>query len=125
MTEEISAENTTKKQRVIGKPFKPGQSGNPNGRPPGSLNFSTKWNKFIEKVAEQNNTTVDKIDEGMLKIAYDQIMSGDYKYWKDTADRVYGQATQNINVDGKLEIDDATREKTTKAIQDIIRGDTG
>jgi hypothetical protein len=33
------AENTTGKQR--GKPFKPGQSGNPAGKPPGSKNRAT------------------------------------------------------------------------------------
>lgn len=33
------AENTTGKQR--GKPFKPGQSGNPSGKPPGAKNRAT------------------------------------------------------------------------------------
>jgi hypothetical protein len=34
------AENTAKKQR--GKPFKPGQSGNPKGKPKGALNQTTR-----------------------------------------------------------------------------------
>jgi hypothetical protein len=33
-----NAEPTAPQQRVIGTPFKPGQSGNPNGRPKGSRN---------------------------------------------------------------------------------------
>jgi hypothetical protein len=33
-----NAEHTAPKQRVIGTPFKPGVSGNPNGRPKGSRN---------------------------------------------------------------------------------------
>jgi hypothetical protein len=33
-----NAEPAAPKQRVIGTPFKPGQSGNPNGRPKGSRN---------------------------------------------------------------------------------------
>jgi len=32
------AENTADKQRVIGRPFQPGQSGNPAGKPKGSRN---------------------------------------------------------------------------------------
>jgi Family of unknown function (DUF5681) len=35
-----SADNTARKQR-IGRPFKPGQSGNPNGRPKGARNKLT------------------------------------------------------------------------------------
>ena len=34
------AENTAKKQR--GRPFKPGQSGNPKGKPKGALNLTTR-----------------------------------------------------------------------------------
>jgi hypothetical protein len=34
------AENTAKKQR--GRPFKPGQSGNPKGKPKGALNQTTR-----------------------------------------------------------------------------------
>jgi hypothetical protein len=33
---DVSAEETAQKQR--GRPFQPGQSGNPRGRPPGSRN---------------------------------------------------------------------------------------
>ena len=33
----LNADSTAKEQRVIGRPFKPGQSGNPKGRPKGSL----------------------------------------------------------------------------------------
>lgn len=39
-TPSASAENTAKKQR--GRPFEPGQSGNPNGRPKGSRNRVTQ-----------------------------------------------------------------------------------
>lgn len=119
---EIKSENTEEKQdkrKTNPNLFKPGQSGNPAGRPPGALNFSTKWIKFIEKVADQNNTTTDQVDEQMLKVAYKQIMSGDHKYWKDIMDRVYGQATQSINVKAELEIDARTREKAESVIKDL------
>lgn len=32
----MTAENTANEQRVVGRPFKPGQSGNPAGRPKGA-----------------------------------------------------------------------------------------
>jgi hypothetical protein len=63
MGEEINnAENSAKKQqRVIGRPFKKGQSGNPEGRPKGTENFSTKFRRFIEKVADQNDITQEEV----------------------------------------------------------------
>jgi hypothetical protein len=52
-----AAEPTAPKQRVIGKPFAPGQSGNPNGRPRGRRNrladnfvadLAAAWNEYGE-----------------------------------------------------------------------------
>jgi len=94
MGEEVKTENTEKKLGKFQKGHDPRR--NLQGRPKGALNFSTKWIKFIEKVAEQNETTPDQVDEQMLKVAYKQIMSGDHRYWKDIMDRVYGQAKQPI-----------------------------
>ena len=77
--------------------FVPGVSGNPNGKPPGALNFKTKWTKFIEKVAEQNKLTVDEVDEQLLAVAFKQMKSGDFRFWKDIQDRVHGMAKQPID----------------------------
>jgi hypothetical protein len=99
MGEEIKSEKTEKKQdkrKLNPNLFKPGQSGNPNGRPKGALNFATKWMNFIEKVAEQNEKTPNEIDEEMLRVVYNKIIEGDHRFWKDIMDRVHGQAKQTI-----------------------------
>ncbi|MDA3815252.1 MAG: hypothetical protein PF549_02705 [Patescibacteria group bacterium] len=99
---------------------------NTEGKTKGTLNFSTKWIKFIEKVAEQEGKTIDEVDEQMLKVAYKQIIRGDHRYWKDITDRVYGQSSQNINLVGKIAIDEETKQKTKEAIKEVVnRTDTG
>lgn len=74
--------------------FKEGVSGNPAGRPVGSLNFATKWKIFIEKVAKQNNMTPDEIDEQLLAVGFKKAKEGDFQFYKDIHDRVHGKAIQ-------------------------------
>ncbi|GAB1411199.1 hypothetical protein MASR1M90_23530 [Desulfovibrionales bacterium] len=61
----MKAESTDKKQR--GRPFKPGQSGNPKGRPPGALNKTTLAIRAL--MAGQA--------EAVLQVLIDQAMGGD------------------------------------------------
>ena len=79
--------------------FVRGVSGNPAGRPKDSLSFKTKWLMFIDKIAEQNNITPDEVDKQMLTVAYKQMQSGDFRYWKDIQDRVYGTAVNKTETD--------------------------
>ena len=116
MVEEIKPENTGQKQDTK---FKPGQSGNPAGKPPGSLNFSTKFKKLIDRVAADEQVSSEEVEERLIEVGYKGAKGGDYKFWKDIHDRVYGQATQHLNIDGKLEIDELSREKAKKALRDI------
>ena len=46
-----NADSTAKKQQV-GIPFKPGQSGNPDGRPKGSKNYLTLLEKALKDVED-------------------------------------------------------------------------
>lgn len=49
------ADNTAPKQRVIGRPFKPGQSGNPAGRPKGARSIlQEQFFKALQRDFEQN-----------------------------------------------------------------------
>lgn len=56
------AENTANLQRKVrGRPFKPGQSGNPKGKPPGAKNFSTKFVEAINKIADGTQSTYEEL----------------------------------------------------------------
>lgn len=75
----MSAETTVRKQRVIGRPFVRGQSGNPAGRPRGSRHrhaecflaaFSSDFERHGPAVIEQVRHTMPHI---YLKIASDLL----------------------------------------------------
>lgn len=95
-------ENTEITEDKLSKPwqFKKGYDPRRNydGRPPETLNFKTKWLIFIDKIAKQNGITADEVDEQLLRVAYKQMQQGDYRYWKDIQDRVYGTAVNNTDL---------------------------
>ena len=96
------------------KPFKPGQSGNPNGRPKGVPNAATRMKRFLELEINGKNP-ITKEDEQFtvaelmdLKIIA-KAMNGDLSAWEKINDRLEGRPkqttehtgdiTQNINLD--------------------------
>lgn len=70
---------------------------NPNGRPKGVENFSTKWRKAIEKIASQNDMDADEVEEQLLLVGYRKAKDGDYRFYQDIFDRVYGKPNQSIS----------------------------
>ena len=86
--------NNTGKDPVTGQ-FVAGNS--LGGRTAGSLDFKTKWNIFIDKVAKQNNMTPNEIDEQLLAVGFKKAKDGDYAFYRDIHDRVYGKPQQYID----------------------------
>lgn len=72
------AENTTKKQRGRGKPFKPGKSGNPAGKPKGALNKAT--------LAAQ--TLLDGESEALTRKAVELALEGNIQALKLCLERL-------------------------------------
>ena len=124
MEEVKPSENTVEKQKPAHL-YKPGQSGNPAGRPKGALNFSTKWAIFIEKVAKQNNMTPDEIDEQLLAVGFKKAKEGDYNFYRDIHDRKFGRAKQEIDITSKGEsiVNDVRIDELTKKLNEIHKGD--
>lgn len=103
------------------KPWKEGDpSPNPKGRPKGILNFSTRLNMAIDRLAHEyaaqhNKKYKDQIAAGVIKAIDEEdvdIMgdifakyvnaarNGDLKTAKDLLDRSYGRAIQKVEVGG-------------------------
>lgn len=73
---------------------------NPFGRPKGSEDFKTKWFRAIEKIADQNNMTADEIEQQLLLVGYKKAKEGDYQFYRDVFDRIYGKPVQKQELTG-------------------------
>jgi hypothetical protein len=72
------------------------------GRPEGTLNFATKWRKFIEKVAETNEVTPEELESQLLAVGFKEAKAGQFNFWKDIHDRVYGKPKETIEHQGEI-----------------------
>ena len=76
---------------------------NPLGRQlGGEMNFSTKWKKFIDKVALSRNITSEEIEEELINIGFEKAMKGNFAFYRDTFDRLYGKPKQDIDIAGSI-----------------------
>lgn len=92
-------EETSKKlERDENGRLLPGQKSlNPNGRPKGSLNFATKFKDAIEKLAEVNDISGEELELQIVQMAIKKAREGDYSFYRDTMDRVYGKPQQSVD----------------------------
>ena len=84
-------------------PFKPGQSGNPNGRPKGSLNRATIAKKWLEVMQDSKNPIsgeVEKLSQAdlMTLALIHKARKGDVSAYKQLMDSAFGLPQQNVNV---------------------------
>jgi len=125
---EENKELTPKERRLANlKPFKKGESGNPNGRPQGSLNYKTKMRLAIESVAEEQNLSPEEIEAMVYRVGLKQALKGDWKFYEDYMNRQHNKPVQpsDITSNGETiegvvilppkEIDDSKVETTGEA----------
>ena len=79
----------------------PGSILNPGGRGKGRQDFKTKWFKAIEKIADTKGITADEVEQELLLVGYDKAKDGDYQFYRDIFDRVYGKPMQRNELTGK------------------------
>jgi hypothetical protein len=81
------------KGNKYGKQFKPGESGNPNGRPKGKT-----LTERVRDVLDENPDTAQAIVDAGIEAA----RKGDFQFWKYMFDRLDGTPTQQLNIDHKV-----------------------
>ncbi len=115
-------ENTDKKLYLFQKGDDPRR--NLDGRPLGALNFATKWRIFIDKVAKENAMTPEQVDEQLLAVGFKKAKEGDYNFYRDVHDRVYGRPKQDIDITSKGEsiVNDVRIDELTKKLNDVYKG---
>jgi len=114
MPEGIQPEKTKEKHRPPHL-FKPGQSGNPNGRPKGSgISITTAIKKELEKVPKgQTATYLELIVKRILKNA---IEDGDQNAIKQIWNYIDGMPKQSIETTIS---DDRTKDKLDSLIESL------
>ena len=83
--------------------FKPGQSGNPNGRPKGSPNRSTIAKKWLETKIDLNNPITGEkqkltLEEAITLAQIQEAQDGSTKAYNALMDSAHGKAPQSVDV---------------------------
>lgn len=98
MEEEVKQRNIREKNLI---PFKKGESGNPAGRPKGQRDYATIYREALIKLATLNNKTEEEIENEILSNALLSARKGDYRFYKDILDRLYGTPVSRTELTGK------------------------
>jgi hypothetical protein len=90
--------------------FKKGQSGNPAGREPGTLNRSTTLKKWLYTRTKLKNPITKKEEVGTIEdmIALALLkkgMEGDVPAIREALDTIYGKNKETLELDEKLTIE--------------------
>ena|SRR3990167_6528084 len=78
---------------------------NPNGRTEGTKNFETDFNEAVDELAKEEKMTRSEARKMLLKVAFRRANKGNFSFYKDIHDRIYGQATEKKELNGTLKIE--------------------
>lgn len=76
--------------------FKPGQSGNPAGKPKGTKHLSTILKAMLNEEVEIDGKMI-KFDQALIKRLLKKATEGDIKAIQEVFDRTEGKAKQEID----------------------------
>jgi len=79
-------------------PFKPGESGNPKGRPKGQRDYATIYREALIRIAEAKDKTPEEIEEMIEEVGLNKALKGDYNFFKDVRDRIHGKPMQHQDI---------------------------
>jgi hypothetical protein len=79
----------------IGRRFRPGQSGNPKGRP-----TERPLTIALREILEAND---GKLIETLAQVAIDEALSGNFRYFKEIFDRSDGKVSNKVQHSGHVD----------------------
>lgn len=101
MTEEKPV-NTGSNQEIRDEKgrFIKGVSGNPNGKPPGTLSLKTKLVAALERYSKEQGKTLAEV---FADIGVERALKGDHNFWKTIISYVDGMPKEKVEHSGKIE----------------------
>lgn len=81
--------------------LQPGSILNPEGKEPGTRSFETDFDEAVEEIAKANNMTRSEARKILLKKAFAEAKEGNFSFYKDIHDRIYGKAIERHELTGK------------------------
>src|ERR1700690_6012 len=109
-TKPLSSEQIREKQNANLKPFKAGESGNPDGRPIGQKNYATLYKEALIKLAKLNDKEPEEIEAEIISKGILSARGGDYRFYKDVLDRLLGSAQSNVNLNANVTMADLIKQ---------------
>ena len=79
----------------LGRQFRPGESGNPKGRP--------TERPFTIALREALDANDGELVETLAQVAIDKALSGDFRYFKEIMDRTDGKVTDKVQHSGHVD----------------------
>lgn len=94
-------------------PWKPGQSGNPKGKPKGARNRSTIYREHLEKKGIHGNLVDD-----IVMAAIDKALTGDINALKELMDGGFGKIPDKL-LHAETDEDKLERDVTEEALKHV------
>ena len=70
--------------------FKPGQTGNPNGRP----RLKPLTDEFKRRLEEENGN----LSKELIGLAIDKALAGDFRFWQELMNRSDGKVADHVDM---------------------------
>jgi len=99
-------------------PFKPGQSGNPKGRPKGS-GITDKLKALLDSEVILKGEKLTMAD-AIAQVIINKALKADHKFVREILDRTEGKVTDNVKIDGEMKI---IQQRFTRAEKPDVDGD--
>lgn len=107
-----SVKNSVRPQNRNLKSWEKGNpSPNPSGRPKGQRNYKTIYEEALIKIGNTRNMSLEEVEDMLVKNGILKGITGDYRFYKDVLDRLYGTAVNKLDhttdgqpLDTKIEV---------------------
>lgn len=99
-TAKNTGRSTGKKKGLqnLKKPWKKGQSGNPNGRPLGARDRRTVIWEALKTIAEKKNMTPEEVEAAIQVVGIEKAIKGSFLHYSEISNGLYGKITDNMDI---------------------------